>query len=230
MKNIFLAILILIIFLSLVKDKMIKYDYIDNFLEINKYDELKEYKNIFFKKLKENKNLLAPLGFKNTKNITYYFNLDYLYKMREKDILFNIISNIIDKSPKEGNYIVANFLEIDPSIKEYSPELHQDTTVCKFLNCEEERDIYPEVVGVLYLIVPKCIKGGELVVVGNYNQSIKYIPKNNRVVYFHGEYKHGVKGYSMNKCKSDKRLSLVVEIYDVNGYHLSLLPKIHVDA
>ena len=78
MKNILLVILILLIFLSLVKDKMITYDYINNFLEINKYDELKEYKNNFFTKLKENKKKnLFPLGFKNTKNITYYFNLDY---------------------------------------------------------------------------------------------------------------------------------------------------------
>lgn len=229
MKNILLAIVILLIFLSLVKDKMITYDHIDNFLEINKYDQLKEYKKLFFKKLKEEKNLLNKFGFKNTKNITYYFNLDYLYEMKEKDILFSTIANIIDKSPEEGNYIVANFLEVDPSIKKYSPTLHQDTTVCKFLNCDDERAIHPEVVGVLYLIVPKCIKGGELVVVGNYNQSINYKPKNNRLLYFHGEYKHGVKGYSMNKCKSDKRLSLVVEIYDLNGYQLSNLPRIHVD-
>lgn len=230
MKNILLAIIILLIFLSLVKDKMITYDYIDNFLEVNKYDELKEYKKLFFKKLKDEKNLLNTLGFKNTKNITYYFNLDYLYEMREKDILFNTIANIFDKSPEEGNYIVANFLEVDPSIKEYSPALHYDSTVCKFLKCDEdEGEINPEAVGVLYLNVPKCMKGGELIVVGNYNQSIKHKPKNNRLLYFNGKYKHGVKGYSMNKCKSDKRLSLVVEIYDLNGYQLSILPKIHVD-
>ena len=47
-----------------------------------------------------------------------------------------------------------------------------------------------------------------IIVVGNYNQSVKRIPKNNRLIYFNGKYKHGVKGYSMNKCKSDKRLSL----------------------
>ena len=80
---------------------MITYDYIDNFLEINKYDELKQYKKLFFKKLKEEKNLLNIFGFKNTKNITYYFNLDYLYEMRDKYILFNTIANILDKSPEK---------------------------------------------------------------------------------------------------------------------------------
>ena len=134
---------------------MITYDYIDNFLEINKHNELKEYKNLFFKKLKEEKNLLNIFGFKNTKNITYYFNLDYLLEMKDKDILFNTMANIFDKSPEEGNYIVANFLEVDPSVKEYSPSLHFARTVCKFLKCDEEdEEINPEAVGVLYLNVP----------------------------------------------------------------------------
>ena len=31
----------------------------------------------------------------------------------------------------------------------------------------------------------------------------------------------------MNKCKANKRLSLVLEIYDLNGYQLSILPKIY---
>jgi hypothetical protein len=226
MKNILLTIIILVIFFNVVKKKMITYDYIDNFLEPEKFNEIKNYKKKLTKELLKHENTLNKYGFKNTKNIVYYFNLDYLEEMKNDDILFKTISEILDKSPQIGNYIVANFLEIDPSLNEYAPSLHKDVTICKYLDCDEV-PIYPEVVGVLYLEVPKCMKGGELMVFGNYNQFTKYTPKENRLLFFNGEYTHGVKGYSMNKCKANKRLSLVLEIYDLNGYQLSILPKIY---
>jgi len=228
MKNILLAMIILVILFNVVKKKMITYNHIDNFLEEDKLIELRNYKKNVFKELSENSELNS-YGFKNTKNLVYYFNLEYLNEMKGKDILFNTISKMLDKSPEDGNYIIANFLEIDPSVNEYAPKLHVDETIRKYLDYEDDEiKFHPEVVSVLYLDIPKCIKGGELIVLGSYNQIIKYKPQNNRLLYFKGDYTHGVKGYSMNKCKGNKRLSLVLEIYDLNEYNYSLLPKIAV--
>ena len=121
MKNILLAIIILVILFNVVKKKMITYNHIDNFLENDKLIELRNYKKNVFKELSENSELNS-YGFKNTKNLVYYFNLEYLNEMKGKDILFNTISKMLDKSPEDGNYIIANFLEIEPSVNEYAPK------------------------------------------------------------------------------------------------------------
>jgi hypothetical protein len=223
MNNIFLLILIIVIFLKFLEQNMITYDIIDNFLEDKIITNLKKYK-IYLDK----SNNLEEDNFKNTSSLVYYFNLSYLKKM-SNNILFNTIKKILDKSPKKGNYFIANFLEVKPSTNSYSPEIHIDCTVCKFLDCSSKL-LTPEIVGVVYLDIPECIEGGELVILGNFNQIRKYKPKNNRLLYFDGQYSHGVKGYSLDKCKVKKnRFSLVVEIYNLDLDLINNLPRIQIN-
>ena len=214
MKNTLLKIVILIIILNIIKKKMITYNLNDNFLNNKSFGELLEYKNNFFKELKKDKNLVYNSKFKN---ISYYFNLEYLDKMK-LDLLFKNFNEILKKSPKTGNYLVVELVDIS-LLNKFKVNSNRDKRIYEFLNSDELK-IHPEIVSILFL--NKC---GELVILGSYNQNIKYKSKSNRLIYFNGGYTYSIKGYS-KKCKENN--VLILKIYDFNNYHLSLLPKIHM--
>ena len=213
MNNI-LLILILILILNLIKKKMITYNLNDNFLDSKSFNEIKGYKNNFFNELKNDKNLVYNSKFKN---ISYYFNLEYLNKMK-LDLLFKNFNEILKKSPKTGNYLVVELVDIS-LLNKFKVNSNRDKKIYEFLNSDELK-IHPEIVSILFL--NKC---GELIVLGNYNQNVKYKSKSNRLIYFNGGYTYSIKGCS-KKCKENN--VLILKIYDFNNYHLSLLPKIHM--
>ena len=213
MNNI-LLILILILILNLIKKKMITYNLNDNFLDSKSFNEIKRYKKNFFNEIKKDKNLVFNPKFKN---ISYYFNLEYLDKMK-LDLLFKNFNEILKKSPKTGNYLVVELVDFS-LLNKFGVNSNRDKRIYEFLNSDELK-INPEIVSILFL--NKC---GELIVLGNYNQNVKYKSKSNRLIYFNGGYTYSIKGCS-KKCKENN--VLILKIYDFNNYHLSLLPKIHM--
>lgn len=193
---------------------MITYKLNDNFLDSKSLNEIKEYKSNFFNELKKNKNIVYSPKFKN---ISYYLNLEYLDKMKLYPF-FKSINQILKKSPETGNYLVVELVDFS-LLNKFRVNSNRDKRIYEFLNSDELK-INPEIVSILFL--NKC---GELIVLGNYNQNVKYKSKSNRLIYFNGEYNYSIKGYS-KKCKENN--VLILKIYDFNNYHLSLLPEIHM--
>lgn len=196
-------------------------------------------------------NKLNLSSFKNSKSAVYYFkDFNYFHKICEsKDIitLYKVFESIIKNAPKKGNYYIVNLLEIEPIDsnleKSYNPELHYDDTIMDILPkpidfrmIKNNNYFNPETVCVLYICKDKCFNGGELDLykgpvlsnpllgkdlIGSINISDR------NLVYFSGDYYHGVKSYSIEKCKNniDSRFSLVIEIYYVDERIIDLLPN-----
>lgn len=223
MNKILIIILLILIFLKINQLFMITYKENYNFISENRIENLKKYKNI----INELSNLESD-SFENTNSLVYYFNLDFLKSNLDQEV-FKTLNDIVEKSPKKGNYFIANFLEVKPCNNTYAPNLHTDCTICGIMDCPEDL-ITPEIVGVLYLEVPKCIEGGELVVLGNINQIRKYKPEANKLIYFNGNFIHGVKSYNLDKCPDKTtRFSLVIEIYNLDKDIIKTLPIIKIN-
>lgn len=238
----FVILFIIFIFFGNKKDE---YSIYENFISEDEKLELIRCKKL----LKSNKLNLS--SFKNSKSVVYYIkDLEYFYKMCEsKNIqkLYNVFELIIRNAPKKGNYYIVNLLEIEPidskQQKCYNPNLHYDDTIMDILPkpadarmIKNNNYFNPEVVSVLYICKDKCFNGGELdlfkgpdlsnpLLGNNLIKSVNVTDRN--LVYFSGDYYHGVKSYSTENCKEnvESRFSLVIEIYYVDERILELLPN-----
>ena len=73
--------------------------------------------------------------------------------------------------------------------------------------------------------MPKCLDGGELLVLGYLTQFIKYKHELNKLYYFKGDFIHGVKSYNLKNCSTKTtRFSLVLEIYNLKQEDIKNLP------
>ena len=179
------------------------------------------------------------------KDLNYFKKICEKYNLIS---LFNISKKIINKSPKKGNYYILNLLEISPIEdwleKRYDPKLHYDDTILSvfekmgkeyefntnMLN-NYDNNFRPEIISVFYIDKNECFSGGELDIYKSHNKENRAYGealidsinlKENNLVYFSGKYYHGVKNYSIENCKKNigNRLSLVIEIYDINNSRL----------
>jgi len=84
----------------------------------------------------------------------------------------------------------------------------------------------PFVVSVLYVKVPECMSGGELVLKSGKRHVAKIAPQANSLVYFQGDLTH-----SVNPVKtSGNRLSIVCEQYDLAPDELEEIPSFTVES
>lgn len=219
-------------------------DYIiyKNFINLCQRNELLKSKKL----LKENK--LDNNVFNKSKSIVIYFkDFDFLKKIcikHDLNLLYDISTKIINKSPKKGNYFILNLLEIKPiksnEYKKYDPDLHYDDSILYIFDkmkidkysdnllTNNDYKFRPDIVSVLYINKDNCYTGGELDLFKTYTSNNDFLigsinENENNLIYFSGAYYHGVKNYSIEKCNNinENRFSLVIEIYNIKESRLN---------
>tara|TARA_Y100000816_G_C26081436_1_gene570006 strand:+ start:612 stop:1307 length:696 start_codon:yes stop_codon:yes gene_type:complete len=211
------------------------YEY-DSFLSTNEIINLKKC----LKRLKTNN--LSEDNFKNSRSIVFYFNDHFLkngFKLYDKFWIsyFEIVNKVVELSPIKGNYYVSNILEFTTSDKitynsgedgRYISQPHIDQTICQHYKCSDDFYKTPEIVCVYYLKLPANMKGGNLNIIdeqtGDIIKEIK--GKHNRLIYFKGDALHGVKRFYNN---NSKRISIVIEIYNVKWPEIKKLPYFNIE-